>query len=170
MNDETQVEETVEENEEALNEIMQQNPLSEEVEELEAEEATEKVVLEEAELPEVEAPKVKVGDHKGIKETKEVLKLGFALAKAYKAANLDGKVNLLDAPLLVRAFPDLTAAFEGITEVPDEVKDLSKEEVAELLNFAAVHLSESSDDEKLVAKVEKSLAVGLAIVSLLKEF
>lgn len=115
----------------------------------------------------VEAPKEK---KKGNKETKDVLALGFAFAKSYKAAKADGQINSMDLPLLISAFPALGPALEGASEVPAELKDLDLSEVKDLLSFSAAHLSESADSEALKRKVEKSLNLGLAIVDLLKEF
>lgn len=116
----------------------------------------------------VEAPKKE--KKKGNKETKDVLALGFAFAKAYKAAKADGQVNSMDLPLLVSAFPALGPALEGIDQVPAELKDLDLEEVGDILAFSAAHLSESADSESLKRKVEKSLKLGLAVLDLVKEF
>jgi len=177
MNDEVKEVEEMEEEMEAAEPAVEEAPAEPAVEEAPAEPAVEEapaekkpVELKEAVLPEPEAPKVKVGDKEGIKETKEVLALGFAFAKSFKLAKADGNINLLDAPHLMAALPHLGPALDNVGKVPHEIKDLSEEEVGELLKFAALHLSESMDDESLVVKVEKSLKVGLAVLDLLKEF
>ena len=113
---------------------------------------------------------VAVAKEYGIKETKELLQLVFALGKTFKAAKEDdGNINMLDVKHLVALFPRLTPAVEGVSEVPKELKDLSKEEVKELLSFSAAHLGElAGADKELAEKIEKGLAAALAIVEFIK--
>lgn len=73
---------------------------------------------------------------KGIKETKEILAAFEVIAVAVKKVMKDGKVDLADAAVLVElgaAFPVLAAAFEGIKEIPAEVKEIRVEEALELV-------------------------------------
>lgn len=143
-------------------------PVEEKVEE-KAEEKKPAPEIKEAVLPVVEE-KERVGDKEGIKETKDVLNLGFAFANSFKLAMENGSIDALDIPHLVAIFPALTPALEGVGKVPAELKDLSEEEIGELLRHAAVKLGDHLEDPKLVRKVEKSLKVGLAILDLVKEF
>lgn len=121
-----------------------------------------KKVVKKAEAPVVES--------KGIKETKEVLQLVFALMKTFKAAKADdGNINMADVKHLVALFPNLSPAVEGITEVPAEIKDLNEAEAKELLTFAAAHLGQlAGEEEELVEKIEKGLVVAIALVDLIK--
>lgn len=106
----------------------------------------------------------------GIKETKEVLLLGFAVGKAYKAAKQDdGEITMMDFSHLVNLFPVIGPAIEGANNIPNELKDLSKEEIEELMTFSAAHLGElAGSNEELVEKISKGLKAGLAILSFIK--
>lgn len=106
----------------------------------------------------------------GVKETKDVLALVFALAKVLKAAKEnDGVINAADLVLLVNAFPAMGPAFDGIELVVEELKDLDLEESRELLVYAAAHLGEAFDSPELLAKVEKGVAAALALLDFYKE-
>jgi hypothetical protein len=106
----------------------------------------------------------------GIKETQELLQLVFALGKTFKAAKQDdGNIDMLDIKHLVALFPRLTPAIEGVTEVTNELKDLSEAEVKTLLTFSAAHLGElAGEKEDLAEKIEKGLTAALAIVEFIK--
>ena len=70
----------------------------------------------------------------GVKETKEVLVAGFAIAKAMAAAAKDG-IQITDVIALVgneQVKAALAAAAEGITKVPAEMGDLTLAEGIEL--------------------------------------
>jgi len=127
------------------------------------EEVKEESVVEEVVV--VEKPQL------GTKETEEAMKLGFAVAKVLKQAKAnDGKISSNDLMLLTNLFPHFGPAFEGIDQVPAELKDLDEAEVKRLLTVASAHLGEVLDKEELVRKVEKALKVALAIVDLVGEF
>lgn len=104
----------------------------------------------------------------GIKETQEVLQLVFALGKAVMSAKEDG-FNTDDLSKIITVIPYVSPALEGASELPKELKDLSKEEIKTLLVFAANHLgSLAGADEKLATQVEKGLAVALALIEFIK--
>jgi ubiquitin len=113
--------------------------------------------------------KIKVEKY-GIKETKELLQLGFALGKSFKAAKEDdGNLSMGDMKHLIAIYPQVTIAYEDASKIPAELKDLSKDEVKELLVFSAAHLGEfAGADEELMLKIEKALNVGLAILEFIK--
>lgn len=106
----------------------------------------------------------------GIKETKELLQFIFAIGKIYKEAKeTEGKVDMADIGLLVKLFPQMAPAFEGVAEIPEELKSLDKDEIKELLVFSGAHLGElAGKDEKLVEQIEKGIAASLAIVEFVK--
>lgn len=104
----------------------------------------------------------------GVKETKEVLALGFALGKAGKAAYADKKIGFEDLAHLMAIFPSLQPAMEGMNLVPSEIKDLDSEEGKEILLFAGKELAGMfSSDAELVVKINAALEAGLAIVKLI---
>ena len=104
----------------------------------------------------------------GIKETEDVLSLVFALGKVVKESAKDG-FDTADIARLVSIIPHIAPAFEGAGNVPNEIKDLSKDEVKKLLIFSANHLgSFAGDNEKLANQVEKGLSAALAILEFIK--
>lgn len=82
---------------------------------------------------------------KDIKETKELF-AGLALiAKAAKKIAEDGKVSLLDASHVIDLAKEsavLVAAVKDIKEVPEELKDLEKEELLDLIMVVYKSISE----------------------------
>lgn len=77
-----------------------------------------------------------MSEAKGIKETKELFD-GLALvAKSVKAVMKDGKVDLSDVGTLVELGKNidvLSSAIDNIGDVPEELKDLDKAEILELI-------------------------------------
>lgn len=140
-------------------------------EEMKEEVVVEKKVVElkEAEIvPVVE--KKKVVDSKGIKESKEALQFAFAIGKIFmQAKKNNGGIDVGDLPLLVNLFPVLGPALEGMSEIPAELKDLDSEEVKSLLVFSSAHLGAlAGADEELAEKIEKGLALAIAIANFVK--
>jgi len=109
-----------------------------------------------------------MSEKKGLKETKEVLDLGFALGGAVKQGLADGKLGLEDMGLLVALIPSLGPAFDGIGDVPAELKDLDSDEAKELLEYAGAKLGAVFSDEELLLKINAGLEVGLAVAKLIK--
>lgn len=101
----------------------------------------------------------------GVKETKELFALGFALAKAGKDVMADGKVNFLDLGVVIELFPKVAPAIDGIEQVPSELGELDEAEEKELLAFAAEKLPTVVDNELLKKKVYVYLRAGLAVVA-----
>jgi hypothetical protein len=69
----------------------------------------------------------------GITETKEVIKFVQVLAETITEAKADGSVDIFDAMNAISLISPLAAAGKGILEIKEELKDLDKEEVQELL-------------------------------------
>jgi hypothetical protein len=99
----------------------------------------------------------------GVKETKEMLDLGFALAKAGKEALADGKVNLLDLGVVMPVFPIVGTAVEGAPLVPLELGEIDEADSAELLAYAKAKLPEVVDEAELRHKVYVYVKAGLAV-------
>ena len=74
---------------------------------------------------------------KGIKEISELLNGVEMLGVVSKKVMADGKISLADAGIVfeaVQKYKAVVAAFQGINDVPAEVKDLSAEEANLLLS------------------------------------
>jgi len=106
----------------------------------------------------------------GVQETKQVLDLAFAGAKAVQDALADGKIGLEDLgqllPIIVAAGP----AIDNISMVPKEIKDLDAAEAADLMLYMKKHLDPMVGDAELQEKIEKGLALALALVEFLLTF
>jgi hypothetical protein len=75
-------------------------------------------------------------EQRGIKESLELLDGVKALLVDGKKIMADGKVSFADLPVLFDLMQQagiLTAAFQGLNDVPAEVKDLTAEEANQLL-------------------------------------
>lgn len=68
----------------------------------------------------------------GTEETEDVLDLIDAGAQVYNVAKADGKIDLQDLPLIFGVIPKISQAFVGVEKVPEELADLSDEEIAKL--------------------------------------
>lgn len=104
----------------------------------------------------------------GIENVKEVLKLGFAIGKGYKEAMEDGQVDASDIAVVIPIIKEIGPAFDGIKQVPKEIKDLDSEEAKELMSFAAAELGGVFSDEELIIKIDKGLKAGIAVVEFIK--
>lgn len=72
----------------------------------------------------------------GIEQTKELIACVKVLAEVAGRALEDGKINIFDIPKLAPAYIAVKLAFEGAKEVPAELRELSAEEMADLLESA----------------------------------
>ncbi len=103
-----------------------------------------------------------------IHNLKEVLKLGFEMGKVGKAAMADGKIDVADFALLMALVPHVGPAFDDISSVPAELKDMDAAERQELLEFAAAELGGVLDEPKVIERVEAALRLALAANDLVK--
>ena len=99
----------------------------------------------------------------GIKETKEMLDLGFELAKAGKAALADGKVNFFDLPVIIPVFAKVGPAVDGAAMIPAELGDIDEFESKELIDYAKAKLPEIVDDAFIKNRILVYLKAGLAV-------
>lgn len=100
------------------------------------------------------------------KNTKECLKLVFALAKALKEAKSnDGKISVQDLTLAIGVFPHVGPALEEIEKVPAELKDCDAAEATDLLKFSAAHLPGLVPAE-LQANVDLALEAAVPLIKL----
>lgn len=105
-------------------------------------------------------------ESKGIKELKEMISFIALLINASDKAKKDG-LGIEDIALYMVPLMKAPEAFSGMTEMGLEFKDLSGAEVAELNILLAKELDLEND--KIEGLVEKSIALLVKIVSLIKE-
>lgn len=82
----------------------------------------------------------------GTKELGEAVKFICALASAAVDAAADGKVTLADASRVVPLLYHLPSALDGLDEAIVEAKDLSSEELDEILQIAKDALDFEDED------------------------
>jgi len=85
-------------------------------------------------------------------ETMEVLDSVEVMVEQYKAAIADGSINLFDLPKLLPIIVALKDAAQGLSMVPEELKDLDEEEMAELFGKIAGIASQIIDLFKVEEK------------------
>lgn len=106
------------------------------------------------------------GQH-GVKETKEVLALGFALGGAWKNAQKDGKVAVDDLVYLLPAVQMAPQAFADLSLVPKELGECDPQDAAELVVYAKAEVDGLVDDEQAKKVVNAALKLGLAAAELI---
>lgn len=99
---------------------------------------------------------------KGITNTLEVITLGASLTSTIASAREDGKINAEDFVKLVAVIPHVKPAFDDISEVPAELKDLDSAET-ELVLERVKGIVGDVGSEKAIAYAESALKIGLAV-------
>jgi hypothetical protein len=102
-----------------------------------------------------------------IKETKEALAFVLSLGNALGTTLADGKITLSEAPQFMGALMAAPAAFQGLTEVPAELKDLDDAEKAELMAFVQSEFDIPND--QIEGVIEEGLALALAIYTFVEK-
>jgi len=109
-------------------------------------------------------------EQKGTKELVEVVDFAMGLAKLGVDIGADKKVDMSDLGLALQRIPELAGvavmAFQGIGEVPMELKDMSEEEAAKLVAHVMGKLA--VEEPKARAIVEASLKASYAGYALVK--
>lgn len=82
----------------------------------------------------------------GTKELGEAVKFVCALASAVVDSAADGKLNLADATRVMPLLYKLPVAIDGFDEAIEEAKDLSREELLEIVAIAKDSLDFEDDD------------------------
>ena len=101
----------------------------------------------------------------GIKELKEVVMFGFSV---YKAADDVFKGGFDGSKILGHIFPLYNAAipaFQNIKDVPQELSDISAEEISELV---AMMVAQGAPNEKVMEIIEKSLFCAVSVYNLVQ--
>ena len=104
-----------------------------------------------------------MGGKYSIKETKEVLDLALALGGAVKSALDDKKIDVDDLIYLIGIVPKIEPAITDISKIPKELGELDEAEGKELMQHVSAKLGGIIEDQELRKKVEKGLALGLAL-------
>lgn len=97
----------------------------------------------------------------GIDGIWKVIDLALSLHQAYDKANADGKINFLDAPLLMKPALKIIPAVQAASMALKEIKDLDDLERADLLQ--RVKSSYDIADDIVEKKVEDGLDLVLHI-------
>lgn len=109
-----------------------------------------------------------MSEEKGTKELVDVVDLTLDVAKLGLAVAKDKKVDMADLGLLLSSLPMLigegVVAVQGAEQIPAELKDLSPEELSELVAHVMIKLS--LDDAKATLVIEKSLKAAAAAYEL----
>lgn len=103
----------------------------------------------------------------GIQNTKEMLKFIVTLGMSVDKALEDGKVSVLDLPLIMAPMSAAPAAFGDMALIPKEVSDLSAEEKAELVSYFETEFD--IKDDKAEHMIEKALKLGLAVYEFIQD-
>ena len=102
----------------------------------------------------------------GIKDLKEMVVFVAKVGNAVDVSAEDG-IGVDDLGSFVPAFMSAPQAFEGVSEIPKEAKDLDAEEMKELQDALAKELD--LKDDALEAVIEKSLAAIASIFAIAQE-
>lgn len=97
-----------------------------------------------------------------MKETKELLALGIALANGVAAALEDGKVDWKDALKLVPVAKRIKDGLAGLENIDDEIQEMSDDDSAELVAWAREEFDIPNDDVEQI--VEAALDTALSLV------
>jgi len=95
----------------------------------------------------------------GIKETKDVLACIISLANGMGKSLEDGKLSMTDIGYFLDMFMGIPAAIENISEVPEEIKDLSEEELRELKEMVVDEFDIPQDEAEEI--IETALGLGI---------
>lgn len=89
---------------------------------------------------------------KTIKETSEFVRFVCGLANTISEVLEDGKVKLVELPMLFMLVPKLIPAVQGANEIPEELEDLTEAEIQELVEVVKSELKLNDQAEDLAAQ------------------
>lgn len=105
----------------------------------------------------------------GIKETKEVVVMGMAVAKAIADSVKDGQFSVGDAITLLRVIPKIAPAVKDGAQIPAELKDLDAAELEELLLAVSDEIGPDYAHKEYVEMAAKGALMLLQLVLELKK-
>lgn len=103
-----------------------------------------------------------------LKETSELVLWIAHLANTMGEVLEDGKISLLELPKFYAPIMGMPAAIQGMKELPAELKDVSKEELALLIEEVKKTLDLPQERVEMI--VEKALELGLVLFTIIKSF
>ena len=98
------------------------------------------------------------------KELKELLSFMCSLANAIGEASDDGKISRGEVIGMLPLLYNVPSAFDGITEIPSEVADLSQEDIEELAQMVKDELDLPQD--KIESAIEDGIDLCLKLYAL----
>lgn len=104
----------------------------------------------------------------GIKETLEALDFGISFGNTTGKVLQDGKFDLFEIAQYIESLTKFPAAVEGAGLIPEELKDLTPEEAAEVVEFFKTKLD--LPQETLEEAVEDHLALIAAMYLVVKKY
>lgn len=104
----------------------------------------------------------------GIKETKEVVAFAVALGNGLGNALEDGDIDFADVVDFVGVIRTVGDAFEGLSELPGELSDLSEVEYQELKAYVEDEFDIPQDMVEGV--VEQAFDIGLKVAAFVSTF
>lgn len=114
----------------------------------------------------VAAPVVAPAAPLGTDDIKHLLSLLIDAGMVAKQVISDGKVGISDLGLLLKLIPDLGPAFSGLAKVPAEVKDLTADELADLVTFVTSKVVVES--QKATDIIDNALKLAVSLFGLIK--
>lgn len=105
----------------------------------------------------------------GIKETKEMLVFLFMLGKVVKESKEnDGKIDYMDAMLLMKILPSMGPAIEDAGKIVEEIKDIDGDEANELIAYLGTEVGLVVGKEQLVIQIVAGLEVAKSLNNFIK--
>lgn len=98
-----------------------------------------------------------------VKNTLEVLDLGFGIGGALKAAKADGMISLSDLQHVMPVFFAVPPALEDLSMVPKEILELDADDQAQVLAHVKAKMPSITDDAQAILVAAACVKAGLAI-------
>ncbi len=102
------------------------------------------------------------------KELKDVVKFVISLGNAVGRAYEDGKFDIADIAEFIEPLKNLYQAYVGIDQIDDELRSLTPDQFAELVEFIKTEFDIPQD--KVEFFVEQALNVAKALFPIIREF
>ena len=104
----------------------------------------------------------------GIDGLKAALKFGIEIGEAVEKASADGKLDITDAPLFFAPFMSAAGSFSSFGQIPKEAKDLSVDEMGQLVAYAQTELELTHHNIEVI--IEKALGLSVVVYQLVEAF
>lgn len=101
-----------------------------------------------------------------VKETVELVDGLLGLIDLATKAQSDGKIDIMDLPLLLGVIPLISPAVAGVKEIPAEIGHISSEDAQAVVAHVMAKLA--IENAKAVAVINEALATGIQVSKLVK--